>query len=359
MTTIRRATVGDIGHLQAFFAEAYGERTIFRDAEFLRWYFGGGDQLLNSYVALGDDGGVISHYGWIPAQIVLDGTILPHHWGVNAFTLPSVRGQGLGGELVAAVREECRCFGVIGFDEATATFYESRGFNMLGRRRFRRHVFVLVPEATREITALIGTSDRRVEALERAAELPDHEPSPSADLSAWTDEPLEDRSVRCTTLRSRRWLEWRYSPRSRNDYRVQVHRSDEHGRALVAYRAISFAPTGHRITRIVDLYGDPAAVRPLVRQVCRGAGDAGHAYVEFGSFAGPYSELLEELQFVLLDGDDYAILPSLTNPPAGRPNREYVGLLSDPPALFAELSADETYFTLADSDRDRRGTLPL
>lgn len=353
---IRRGAAADIPALQAFFRAAYGNRTIFQDVDFVTWYLGADDGALNNFIAFDDSGTIVSHYGWIPTQLAWSGIVSPHIWGVNAFTLPELRGSGLGKELVERVREVSPSFGVIGFNPKTAEFYAQNGFNVFERKRFTRHVLVL-DVAVREIMTLIGATDHpRAGTLQVVLPMREEsatESAMSSDPASWHDEVVDSMARFCTPVRSRRWLSWRYSQRSQLDYRVVV-RDDEGGRAVVAYRAVSLPPTGHAMTKIVDLYGDPGAVRTLLLLVRREAELAGHLYVEAATFGGPYRALLDELGFSSFEDDEYEIVPSLTNPVGSRANHEYVGILA---GFAPDLTPGDVYFTPADSDRDRRGAV--
>src|SRR6185295_10079019 len=94
------------------------------------------------------------------------------------------------------------------------------------------------------------------------------------------------------------------------DYRVISSDDPQLGRALVGFRTIELRPTVHRVTKIVDLYGDSPAAEALTLLVCDEARRAGHVYVDFWSFGGPYADMLHRLGFVSLTGDDVAVLPT-------------------------------------------------
>ncbi|MBA3454743.1 MAG: GNAT family N-acetyltransferase [Deltaproteobacteria bacterium] len=368
MTTsrdIRRARMDDVPALQQFFQQSYGPDTVFKSADFLQWFLGGvssvdtsSPELLNAYVAL-DGARVVAHYGYIPTRLRVGGSEVPHVWGVNAYTLPEVRGEGLGRKLVDVVRAQFESFGVIGFSSSTADFYASLGFNVFEKRRFRRHVLVLQPEIA-DIVALIGTTEHPgAEKLTRMASLPHTTAAAStADPDSWIDAVPSALEAICSPVRDRAWLRWRFSPRSLLDYQTRYLVSSLVDRAMIAFRTVALPPTRHVMTRVVDLFGDLASSRALLLETCLRARDAGHIYVELSSMGSLYDELLQELGFVLLEDDEQSCLPLLTSPVAFKSNTEYVGLSSrgDDP-LTRSLRSESVYFTSADSDRDRRGRL--
>jgi hypothetical protein len=363
--SIRRARAGDFPRLKAFFRLAYGERTILQDERFLLWFFGGkaaaeqavAERDLNAFIALDENGSIAAHYGFLPAPFSYFGQDYTLVWGVSAFTLPAHRQAGLGKTLVEAVREISDFFGVIGFSEQTADFYDKSGFNVFGLNRFGRHVLIL-DTRFREVTdSARVAADPLVRSLRPVQPPRKHPPTLLDGLNAWDGALPETLRGVFTRRRDPGWLAWRFSDASSLGYEVRTVGSAL-GHGLIAYRSISLAPTPYRITKIVELYGGKKAVGALLDVVSTEAHRAGHLYVQFDSFGPCYKAVLEKLGFVALSAETSPIFPSLHNPVGFRPNREYVGLFSrNNPAIAAQLNAGNVYLTQADSDRDRRASI--
>jgi GNAT superfamily N-acetyltransferase len=349
---VRRATVGDLDQLAAFFVKAYGPQTVFRIERFISWLYADGDDL-NSVIAVADDGSIAGHYGWMPTTLIGRGANLPHAWGVNAFTLPEARGHGLGSALVNAFTKVRPSVGVLGFNDEIAAFYDANGFNIFGGEMFSRHVLPLSIEI-RDVLPLVGTTDDpAAERLLSPARIQTTQHCQTTQPSSWLDEPVDSLAGYLTPQRSQRWLTWRYGTDSRLSYTVEAHESTALGRALIAYRAIALQPTEHRITKVVDLYGDVPAAIALMDRVSHQASESGHLYVDFWSFGGPYSEGLEDLSFRRFDGQDVTALPTLTDPIDRRPNTEHVCLFRAVLGDWETLTPNDVYFTSALADRDR------
>ena len=351
--TVRPGTVGDLKALTTFFVKAYGPRTVFRDEAFLRWWLYEDGNDLNNLLAVAPDGTISGHYGWMPTTLVGKGMSYAHAWGVNAFTLPEARGDGIGSALVQAFTRVRPTVGVLGFTDDVAAFYNANGFNMFGGELYCRHVLPLSHQI-RELLELVGTVDHpSADDLLRPSRPRTTPRCETTQPSSWVDEPVESLASYLTPLRSQRWLAWRYAADSRLRYTLYAHESAALGRALVAFRRIPLIPTQHCITKVVDLYGDVPAAIALLELVCSLAYEAGVLYADFWSFGGPYSDGLEDLGFRRYEGQEVTVLPALTDPVSCRPNTEHAGVFEQSPGKVATLAPDDVYFTSALADRDR------
>jgi GNAT superfamily N-acetyltransferase len=364
---IRRAGIGDLPQLGAFFKHAYGERTILQNLAFLAWFLGAdgpaartAEHPLNAFIALDESGAIVAHYGYLPSLFSYRGSDYPLVWGVSAFTLPTHRQFGLGKALVDSVQQANDFFGVIGFSEETADFYDRSGFNVFRQQRFRRHVRVLDTRFREVLDSTHMGPDhlaKKLAPVEPGSDCRDVDLGCSS-LTAWDDAvPGSLREV-FTRRRTRDWLAWRFSPSSLLDYQVRAAALTHLGRGLIAYRSIPLPPTPYRITKIVDLYGDEEATSALLETLCQHAYHDGHLYVQFDSFGSQFASVMERCGFVTLSEEDSSLLPSLYNPVAFRPNREYVGLFSKSERdMVQQLQLQNVYLTQADSDRDRRASV--
>lgn len=364
--TVRWAAEADIPSLVEFFGKAYGENSVFCSPRYLRWYFGregSGREMprLNSLVAVDPSGCVVAHYGGIPFQMYVHGRTLPCVWGVNAFTLPEARGQGAGGELVKAMVDEFEVYGVIGFTEKTAQFYESVGFNLFGRRRFHRFVFGL-SESVFDAAGMVGGGEKLREAGLRAPARARPSTERLADV-AWlqTGEALRELrldldygDLELTTCRTPEFLRWKYFDLMEGQYEMGVGKGAPSCPGYVIGRRERLFPSDLTATRIVDLFGTPASLESTLvslRDRCR---DRGDAYLEAALFGARFDALFEGLGFTCLEEEEAAWLPFVSCPVEPRENHEFLGLFSSRWAESLSVTrAENLLFTRGDSDRDR------
>ncbi|MBK7864650.1 MAG: GNAT family N-acetyltransferase [Archangiaceae bacterium] len=348
---VRWAQERDAEHLSAFFAKAYGAQSVLTDLGFLRWYLGSSDGF-NSVIAVERAGDVVAHYGALRVPFRLADATVELWWGVNAFTLPSHRGRGLGQEVVAPIMERAELFGVIGFSPQTANFYEREGFNLFSRRRFSRYARVL-REETFGLAPLYAESSDRVRARLplRPWSTEEELPRDGRLMRGTTDVP----GVIATTLRRQDYLQHRFSHAPAPRYQMFTSSS---GDAFVCFRVARLFPTGLSSLNVVDASGSVEAVRELLRRVLSAAAHLRCAYVDFVAWGGPYGDVMRDLQFETLEEDEVGLLPLLTSPIAPRDNHEYLGLYSRAHhGAVHRLNSSDVYLTRADSDRDRAARL--
>lgn len=358
----RWAVASDLPALTRFFRKAYGPETVFGDDRFIRWYFGseGGSDRLLSIIAPDPSGEVLAHYGGVKCEITLDGDPVPLVWGVNAFTLPEYRGEGIGGELVKFLMERCEVFGVIGFTPKTADFYARSGFHLFDKKRFQRFVVPLSP-AVITMAEKIGSDVSRLASLLSS-------PGPQVDDTSRTWPNIEklrtasppfqlvhNQRARITIRRSQEFLRWRFFTFPAPEYEIYSAPGDPACTAwLVVRREQLFTEPPLWMTRIVDIWGREDSLESLIGGLVASSRERGDACIECGLFGDGYGDLLRRRGFTCLDGDDAALLPQVTAPPEARPNHEYLGLFSERwNSRIQQVGWENVHFTRMASDRDR------
>ena len=320
-------TVGetDMVALTAFFRECYGPETVFQDPEFLRWYLAGAPEGgLESLIAIEEGGAVVAHYGGLPRMLMLNGRPVPMVWGVSAYTLPKWRSLGLGKRLAEMMLDRYEVFGVIGFSAKTADFYEARGFNVFGRRRFHRFVRVL-RESAYEVAGRIGVDPEMVrERLPVAAS----GASSSPEVGPMRTQAGPLLPFGATTLRSAAYLNGRFLANPFLTYLTFQIQGGERPKGYLVARLERLAPTEYLALRIIDLDAEQEAARVLLNAVVRRGIEEGASFIDFAYAGTAFDNAFAELFFVPLLGDDAGLLPQVTTPIEARGNQDYLGLFS-------------------------------
>src|SRR5690606_28971976 len=117
------------------------------DEKFLLYYFDAHKEksapLSYSLIAINSDGEIVSHYGGIHNQLKLNDTVISVVWGVNAYTLPEWRGEGINSKIVSRLQKNNEANAVIGMPFDAPGFYKNIGYNIFSRGTFSRFVYVL------------------------------------------------------------------------------------------------------------------------------------------------------------------------------------------------------------------------
>lgn len=353
---IRWAKMNDIPAIADFFKKAYGPLTIFSDFGFLRWYFGSGADAehLLSIIAVTDDGRVVAHYGGIQDELRLEDRCIRMVWGVSAFTLLEYRGRGYGAALVQFLMDRYEVFGVIGFTPKTAGFYDDNGFHLFEHHRFHRHVAMLRPEGW-TLAHFAGAEEHQLrdaagDALCKAVDHGDalEIRSISSDTFPYFSFPNQD-GINLSACRHHHFLRWRFGGFPYPHYEIF-----EYNKSWVVSRREKIKSTDFFITRIIDLYGDPNRMEPLLLSLLHACMARGDCLVDCSLFGPCYQILMENCGFFTLYGDDAALLPQVTHPAEPRPNHEYIGLFSQKyGANISDVPYEKAHFTRMSSDRDR------
>lgn len=355
----RRLQESDLPALIQFFRQCYGPETVFQDPDFIRWYLAGApDGGLESLVAVSDTDAVVAHYGGLPTILQLGGRAVPMVWGVNAYTLPDWRGRGIGQRLVEMMMDRYDVFGVIGFTPKTADFYHAAGFNVFGKLRFHRFALALRPSIY-EIAQLIGVDPILAEARFPLA-VPTQSTSDADDARIQPLEIAGDHfcaprlAVGAATQRDARFIAQRFLRNPFIRYAGFQMEAEGDTSSYVVTRSERLFPTENHALRIIDLRATSEQAKPLLQAVVRQGIAEGASYLDFACAGTVFDLAFAELDFTRLEEDQAALLPQVTAPVEARPNQEFVGLFSRPHRdEIAALTADDIYFTRADSDRDR------
>lgn len=366
---IRKATCDDIAKLQVFFVKAYGADTIFQSELFLTYYFNselsGQSALTKCIIALNEKNEIIAHYGGLEYQFKINKKIRTLIWGVNAFTLPEYRGQGINSKIIEFIGQDFEINGVIGFSEQTSLFYNTINYNIFNFEKFSRHVFVIDKERTFQI---INHMKRDNILLNRfidfhTKELNQNRNYHILELTANNIEQLEfnlyeDFLNISTTYRSKKFLKWRFFDNPFLNYKVLGIIENKKLIAYIAMRFETLIPFNFQITRIIDLFGKCTVIHLLLKKAIENAISNNHIYLDFSKFGVIYNSEIDACGFIHLKNNDYCILPQVTYPIENRDNLEFIGLKS---SLHSEeinkLLESDVYFTRVDSDRDRAANI--
>lgn len=362
---IKRVEREDIKKLQSFFIQIYGEDTIFQDKRFLEWFLGGiypsTNQYLNSFIALNGESKVISHLGGLISDFKLNDKIVSCLWAVNAYTLPEYRGSGLGGSLVKLLINTCDVFGVIGFTNKTAHFYQSQNVHLFHFQRFHRYIFNR-DERTFEVVESVGQDQQKAKELLKVNSVNVRSfPAIGEDqIKTIPVDEIENYHIgfehkeKAVTIRDINYLKWRFFKNPYIEYKFFAYTHNKSIQAYIVTRRERLIPTDYFILRIIDMYGSESNINQILSKIILLAQEENSLLIDFSSFGSRYHDILIANGFVCLHEEDTNIFPLLTTPIESRPNNEYLGLIS--PKYNHEihnLTEDDVFFTRADSDRDR------
>jgi hypothetical protein len=360
--TLRKASPEDLPKLGAFFIKAYGNSTIFQLPNFLKYYFqcpNDSTRILKAnWIGLNPSGEVVSHYGGLEYKMVFGDKLIDAVWGVNAFTFPEYRGQGLNGSLVKMLHEENQLNATIGMSLDTHKFYKKIGYQVFDHLRFSRFIFVF-KEDIYAIIKQMGQDEIKAKFLtplnsNSLDEEIDYQPLP---INKENFNDLQFNlgiQAKCTTLRSFDFISWRFLNNPFIPYQVFIEKEKDLIFAYAAVRVENLQPYGVFVARIIDLYGHKSLIPRLLEKLLIWSRRQGYLYIDFSKIGELYSEELISKGFVRLDEDDVALFPQVSSPVENRPNNEYIALQSQ--SLKNELDKLELkdiYFTRMDSDRDR------
>ena len=364
---IRNMNSGNLDSLADFFVKAYGLQTPFRSKRFLKWYFKyprtGTWSGHASWIAVDCEGNVVSHYGCLSCDMMLNGAEVPVMWGVNAYTLPEWRGLGINSYIVKKLMENNEINGVIGFTEETAGFYKKTGYNVFGFSRLKRHVNILKADSAYEVAEYIGQGRERFRAI-FGRRPTNKDGGKKVDIVTLGKNNIMNYEInldykdRVTTVRNLSYLKWRYVDNPFVGYGLYAFVNSNTILALVSCRIERLNPLDKLAFRIIDIIGSDEEVRKLVSFTVSKAKDGGCAYMDYSSAGNLYDDILDAAGFASLSDDECDILPQVCSPISQRPNNEYFGLQSRfHSESIKNLSIQDVHFTRADSDRDRLGNM--
>lgn len=364
---IRNVEPTDKEKLRDFFIKAYGDKTVFQDFDFLSWYYDtreGPSQFMSGcVVGVSSDGEIISHYGGLYYQLAIRGEIIQLMWGVNAFTLPEWRGKGLNSKIVQYLADTNEANAVIGMPFDAPFFYQKLGYTIFNKDTLDRYIYPL-SEETYNVAAAINQD---VEQARQLLQIPDETSySDTNNIIVLTKENIDDYTLNfnvdvvATTARDKHFLQWRFLDNPYIHYDVFGYEEGGEIRAYIAMREEVLQPLGHKIGRIIDIFGNEEYVKYLLDYVVQHARENGYIYLDFSMYGSLYEEVLISSQFVRLTGNLCTLLPQVTSPIQDRPNHEFIVLQSRKyNDVVHSLTRDDVYFTRVDGDRDRLARLPV
>lgn len=359
--TVRKFVESDYPKLTQFFIKAYGPQTAFQNVDFLKYYFGPRQKGQDTacLVAIDESSGeIVSHYGGLFFEILLNDQVLPIIWGVNAFTLSDWRGRGINSQIVEFIHNNNDINAVIGMPFDAPFFYKKLGYHIFDKETLSRFIYVCQEKTFEIIKAMPQDLNRAQQLLKvRTESITELDSAEIVQLSVSTiDQYQTDFGISkiATTHRSLEFFKWRLLNHPDIDYTVLAVVKNKKIVAYTALREEILQPHNYKVTRIIDLYGNPSEIPKLLQVIKKQAQQKSHIYIDFSFYGELYSNILIENQFDRLDGDDYSLLPQVTAPIENRPNHEFIVIQSKKYAdKLKQLDKNNTYFTRVDADRDR------
>lgn len=358
---VRNFELNDYENLTTFFKKAYGPNTVFQNVNFLKYYFSSRDNSQRNACLVAEDrvtNQIVSHYGGLFYELVLNGKVLPILWGVNAYTLPEWRGKGLNSQIVDYIHNNNETNAVIGMPYEAPHFYEKLGYQIFNKATLSRYVFVL-REKTFEIIKSMPQNIERALSLLKVVSVVINTIGHSNiiklnanNIDLYTTN-FDIYNI-ATTYRSINFLKWRLINNPYIDYDVFAYVLDNKILAYVALREEILMPHNYKVCRVIDLFGQSEFVNVLLEQTQMESLKKDHIYIDFSAYGELYTKNLLQAQFTRLDNEDYSLLPQVTAPIENRPNHEFIVIQSKKyHEEIKKLNSSNTYFTRIDADRDR------
>lgn len=359
--TIRTAKISDLKNLRRFFIKAYGEQTVFQNEQFLLYYFfrrrKNSVPLSTSIVGLSPKGDIISHYGGLHYNLVINKTIIPLIWGVNAYTLPEWREKGINSKIAKHLHSN-EANAVIGMPSKAPLFYKKLGYNIFNKATLNRFVYIFDPK-TFHIIHQIGQNKKRAKELLviKKSNTLDFRSENIVELTKYNfhnfNFDLNINSI-ATTYRDLDFLSWRLFKNPYIEYKVYGYLKNNTIITYIATRKEALEPNNSRVNRIIDLFGKTEGIINLLNFVIKESFSYGTIYLDFSMFGKLYEEELISSGFIKLENDDVSLLPQVTTPIENRPNHEFIVIHSKVHnELIQTFTKENVYFTRIDGDRDR------
>lgn len=364
---IRLFEPSDLDKLIRFFIKAYGANTIFQDKNFLKYYFYSRDNQKSSEnnsktaCVVGLDlksGEIISHYGGLFYKLNLNDKIIPIIWGVNAYTLPQWRGQGINSKIVEYIHNSNAINAVIGMPFEAPFFYKKLGYNIFDKDTFTRYVYLL----SAKTFIIIESMKRNMEYNKNLLILnKSHDfKFDSTKIVKITKNNIDkfglDFNISSTTTTNRDYdfIRWRLLENPYINYDIFAYISESKIRSYIVLREETLQPHNFKVCRMIDLFGESIFINDLLSYCKYYAIQNEHIYIDFSAYGNLYKNELISSEFSVLENEDYCLLPQVTAPIENRPNHEFIVIQSKTYANeISKLSNKNTYFTRIDADRDR------
>lgn len=360
--SIRKVKSSDINNLISFFKEAYGEKTVFQNKEFLTYYFKSQfkniDPLSYNLIAVNSKGKIVSHYGGLNYKIQLKNIVLPIVWGVNAFTLNKWRGKGINSKIVNYIQKNNEINAVIGMPFEAPFFYKKFGYNIFNKTTLDRFVYIL-NNNTFTIIEHLNQNLQKAKKLLKIKEL-NVDFLNISNIIELTKDNFKDFEYNLkihsisTTYRDISFLSWRIFNNPYIIYKVFGYKKNNTIISYIAIREENLQPSNFKVSRIIDLFGQKEGICYLLKQTLKYSIERKSIYIDFSKYGELYSKELLSFGFIKLENENVCLLPQVTSPIENRPNHEFIVLQSKKyNNEIQTLTSKNAYFTRIDGDRDR------
>jgi GNAT superfamily N-acetyltransferase len=346
-----------------FTEQVYKPGHILTDWPHLKWLLGSTpDGKGGSYatiVAKNESGDIVGTYGAIPARLAVIDKTFSFCWFVSGMVLPEYRNLGIGQNFITLLLEKFEVCGVLSFNPDVKRNYQRAGFQFFGDRTLRRFILVLNDDAYDLVEQIGFDGGKARELVPLSANQSLHRNRGVTTIKMF-DEGVADcfqatmQETKVLIVRSAPFLNWRYLQNPRRTYECVATKNGKQWLAYIVSRQERFFPTRVYGTRIIDMAGTMENALHLLQDTISKAQARDDAFVEFLFTGNCYQDVMRELGFVELSGENYGWWPLVSAPIERRENEEYICLGSKKyPLLFDEVEFKDLYFTRGDADRDR------
>lgn len=359
--TVRKFQESDYKGLTDFFIKAYGPQTAFQNINFLKYYFSSRNKSEDTACLVAIDqktNQIVSHYGGLFFELLLNNKVLPIIWGVNAYTLPDWRGKGLNSQIVEYIHNNNEINAVIGMPFEAPFFYKKLGYHIFNKETLSRYIYLL-SNKTFEIIKAMPQNVERAQSLLKVNSTNNNTHSDNnivrlnrRNIDSYTTE-FNILNI-ATTHRSINFLKWRLINNPYIDYDVFAYVLNNKIVSYAAVREETLMPHNYKVCRVIDLFGQFEYINTLLEEIKNESLQKNHIYIDFSAYGELYTNNLSVAGYTRLDNDDYSLLPQVTSPIENRPNHEFIVIQSKKHSEeLRNLNSSNTYFTRIDADRDR------
>ena len=375
---IRLCQTDEIERFKEFVETYWGrDHILARDEALLRWQFepnrGGRQEVPGLSVLLAWQGTrIVGMVGIIPFDLNIRGETIQAIWFPQFLTVPDLRGQGVGGQLIQAINDmgyELICG--LGYNDRVGNIYTRLGFEMLPD--VPRWIGIFDLDKTVSLLKE-GESDGERDALgDRCTEYlvateTDRSEEAVVEVVGWSgplgaswdstwSEIISPLMVGCG--KDSAYLNWRYAEHPTFTYETRLAQEKASGRALglTVFRVEQIRDRDERILRVVEFLSTAEAEGPLAQAVVQAARDHGVIFADFYCTSKKATEALESIGFKRsVSSESGPHFPSLFQPlEFGEFSLNGTFWLSDRlrDQIGELLKLDDFYVTKTDSDQDR------
>lgn len=278
-------SAAELPELQQFIARTWGERHILAsDTGFLRWQFDGGrlregaDGPVSVLILRGRDGDIVAMQGLIASPFSHQGRSLQGAWLCNLMAEESERAQGAGLTMLRAVAQlPLDVLATAGINPQLFRLYPLMGFHTIAE--VPRWVRVLDPERA---VPVLGPCAEHAFGLQSGGATEPGRADPYPDFDQDWDAFWRGRSAGYFGVdRTARYMNWRYRDHPRFTYDCLVTREQGGIGAASVSRTETIANQDHRVTRVLELHGRPAALASNLAKLEEVARDRGSLFMDY------------------------------------------------------------------------------